>query len=185
MDPEEASQPEGIAARAEVIDFSVALRAKRHGFDAKRAHREAQKLAQLSWKEARRAKFWICMTCDAEAQFPLFSAKRRRTCLQGHDVAEVITFSTGLFTGAIGIPVVLLLCSLIVWLLASVWLPLGALVSIAYQYALLGGLLVPLYGLCKGIIALTKSGPARRLASGYLGIALGFGLLIFVAFLAR
>jgi hypothetical protein len=56
MDAEDLQSPEGREARSEVIDFSVALRAKRRGFDAQQARSESLELAKMWWQDQDKAR---------------------------------------------------------------------------------------------------------------------------------
>ena len=56
MDLEDANSAEGKEARSEVINFSIALRAKRWGIIPWQARREARALGKLWWKDQNKAK---------------------------------------------------------------------------------------------------------------------------------
>ena len=56
MDADDLQCPEGKDARSEVIGFSIALRAKRRGFDSQQARSESRELAKMWWQDQDRAR---------------------------------------------------------------------------------------------------------------------------------
>jgi len=90
MNPEEVHSQEGRAARSEVIDFSIALRAKRQGRDAERSRDEARQLGELWWKDQNEAGRRL----DAQAEQP------GSVWLQeGHDSAPASGWTSDILKG--------------------------------------------------------------------------------------
>ena len=56
MDPEDINTPEGWQARSEVVYSSIALRAKRRGYNSERTRGESRALAEIWWKDQSEAK---------------------------------------------------------------------------------------------------------------------------------
>jgi len=173
-----------MRARTEVLDFSVALHARGVGLkNPEVCRREARNMAELSWKDATSGKTWICVQCDAIIPFPTSSLGRKRKCEHGHPL-EPVTGRESFTSGVLGGLAFVLLAggafvTLIKALMAWYW---GPNIEVASVFVGVCIVAAPIIMAFLGLRALTKTGPARRLAPRFLAGSLGgvLGVAVFL-----